>query len=332
VLVTALPGFIVDLSSNNTHPIDYAAAKAAGVIAAIIKATDGTGYTNPYFAEDAAGFEAVGVPVLAYHFAEFTDAAAEATHFVSVAGSRARVLDSETNTDVAWQNAFLAALNLPADEEMDYGSASTLPQSGIRALLWPASYGKNYGFGDCWQFTETQSVNGIHGNVDASEWIGSQADFDALFNIAAPPAPQKVGTDMAFEDPTGGIAVVRPNGGVYNFFGSQYHGSLGQINPALPPGGTNAATPAAPIVGGAYTKTGAGYWLVGSDGGIFAFGDAGFHGSSPGNPAWIKPVVGIARDDRYQNGYIIVADDGASEPELYACNEINNYAAELVVS
>jgi hypothetical protein len=190
-------GIIVDLSSNNGHPIDYAAAKASGVIAAIIKATDGTGYTNPFYAQDAAGFAAVGVPVLAYHFAEFGDAAAEAAHFVSVAGARARVLDSETNSDVAWQNSFLAALNLPSNEEMDYGSASTLPQSGIRAFLWPASYGRNYGFGDCWQFTETQSVPGIPGNVDASEWIGPQADFDSLFSLASP-TPTPVPTALTF--------------------------------------------------------------------------------------------------------------------------------------
>src|SRR2546422_7423313 len=34
-----------------------------------------------------------------------------------------------------------------------------------------------------------------------------------------------------------------------------------------------------PIVGMAATPTGKGYWLVASDGGIFAFGDAVFQGS-----------------------------------------------------
>ena len=28
------------------------------------------------------------------------------------------------------------------------------------------------------------------------------------------------------------------------------------------------------------TPTGKGYWLVASDGGVFAFGDAGFHGAA----------------------------------------------------
>ena len=34
----------------------------------------------------------------------------------------------------------------------------------------------------------------------------------------------------------------------------------------------------------AATPTGRGYWLVASDGGIFSFGDAAFHGSTGGDP------------------------------------------------
>ena len=51
-----------------------------------------------------------------------------------------------------------------------------------------------------------------------------------------------------------------------------------------------------------------GYWLVGSDGGIFAFGSAQFHGST-GNLALQRPVVGItpARD---RGGYWLDASDG----------------------
>lgn len=184
-------GLIIDRSSNNGRPVDWAAAKAAGVIGVIVKATQGTNYLNPIYAVEVAEATAAGIPALAYHFANFTDAAAEAAYFHRVAGPRARILDSETNSNVAWQDAFLAALNLPASEEMDYGSASTLPRSGIRAMLWPASYGKNYGFGDCWQFTDAQVVPGMPGKVDASKWVGPDADFYALFNITAPqPAPQ----------------------------------------------------------------------------------------------------------------------------------------------
>ena len=40
-----------------------------------------------------------------------------------------------------------------------------------------------------------------------------------------------------------------------------------------------------PLVGAAATPDGGGYWEVASDGGIFSFGDAAFHGSMGGQPA-----------------------------------------------
>jgi hypothetical protein len=50
---------------------------------------------------------------------------------------------------------------------------------------------------------------------------------------------------------------------------------------------------------------GAGYWLVASDGGIFAF-DAGFRGSM-GGARLNKPITGMVR---YGDGYLMVASDG----------------------
>ena len=43
----------------------------------------------------------------------------------------------------------------------------------------------------------------------------------------------------------------------------------------------------------ASTPTGAGYWLVAADGGIFAFGDARFAGSA-GSVKLNAPIVGLA--------------------------------------
>jgi hypothetical protein len=63
-----------------------------------------------------------------------------------------------------------------------------------------------------------------------------------------------------------------------------------------------------PVVGMAADATGNGYWLVASDGGIFSFGDAGFHGSMGGRPL-DQPVVGMAADAT-GNGYWLVASDG----------------------
>lgn len=64
----------------------------------------------------------------------------------------------------------------------------------------------------------------------------------------------------------------------------------------------------APVVGIAATPDGRGYWMVASDGGIFAFGDAGFSGSMGGRPLG-APIVGIAADPA-GGGYWEVAADG----------------------
>lgn len=187
-----MTSLIIDLSSNNhpgTAPIDWAQVKAAGVTGAIVKATQGTTYTNPWYERDVAGAVSVGIPVIAYHFASFTTALAEARHFASVAGLRARVLDSETNATATWQNDFLSALGGPETAVMDYGAASTLPSGAIRGLLWEAAWGTSQPQAPCWQFTDAGSVAGITGPVDESRWLGTQDQFDALFGVSTHPTP-----------------------------------------------------------------------------------------------------------------------------------------------
>ncbi len=64
----------------------------------------------------------------------------------------------------------------------------------------------------------------------------------------------------------------------------------------------------APIVGMAATPDGKGYWLAAADGGIFAFGDAKFHGSM-GNRHINAPIVAIAATDN-GGGYWLAGSDG----------------------
>ena len=73
--------------------------------------------------------------------------------------------------------------------------------------------------------------------------------------------------------------------------------------------GANAVANAnAPVVAMAATHDGAGYWLAGRDGGIFAYGDAGFFGSA-GSLHLNAPIVGMAAS-RDGGGYWLVATDG----------------------
>jgi Transglycosylase-like domain len=90
-------------------------------------------------------------------------------------------------------------------------------------------------------------------------------------------------------------------------------GSVSLFAAAEPPPGTLIPTGAgmvlnAPIVGAAALPNGSGYWLVGADGGVFAFGQAAFHGST-GATHLNQPIVGIrATPDGL--GYWEVASDG----------------------
>ncbi|HEX3461134.1 MAG TPA: hypothetical protein VHT49_09530 [Acidimicrobiales bacterium] len=84
------------------------------------------------------------------------------------------------------------------------------------------------------------------------------------------------------------------------------------VPPVAPPGnsvlGNGPMVLNQPIVGLAATPDGQGYWLVSGDGGVFTFGDAGFHGSVGGS-ALNNPIVGMAAT-RDGQGYWLVASDG----------------------
>ena len=62
------------------------------------------------------------------------------------------------------------------------------------------------------------------------------------------------------------------------------------------------------IVAMAATSDGKGYYLVGSDGGIFTFGDARFHGSVPGIGKHVHNIVGMVVNG--SAGYMLVGSDG----------------------
>jgi hypothetical protein len=62
------------------------------------------------------------------------------------------------------------------------------------------------------------------------------------------------------------------------------------------------------VVGLVSTPDGLGYWLVGSDGGVFAFGDASYYGSM-GGQTLAAPVVGLVSTPDGL-GYWLVGSDG----------------------
>lgn len=89
-------------------------------------------------------------------------------------------------------------------------------------------------------------------------------------------------------DRNGGYATIGFDGGVFNWGGSQFHGSLGGIPLAAKPRAM------------AMTPSGRGYWIVGYDGGVFTFGDAQYYGSMQDN------VFADEWRARYQAGAAVI--------------------------
>ena len=96
----------------------------------------------------------------------------------------------------------------------------------------------------------------------------------------------------------GGYWLVGKDGGIFSFGDAKFYGNT--YSDGLT--GLSGTHPlSAPIVGMATTPNGAGYWLVGADGGIFNFGDAGFYGNTyslglsglGGSHPLVSQVVGI---------------------------------------
>jgi hypothetical protein len=143
----------------------------------------------------------------------------------------------------------------------------------------------------------------------------------------------------AFHGSTGGIPLQRPvmaitptstgngywlvasDGGIFSFGDSTYYGSL----PGLgfhPAGSGLPQSLNAPIVGMVPTFTGQGYFMVASDGGVFAFGDATFDGSCPGIGGCAGRAVAVMPDSTGK-GYWLVTNVGG----VYAFGDASFYGA-----
>jgi hypothetical protein len=92
--------------------------------------------------------------------------------------------------------------------------------------------------------------------------------------------------------------------------------------------GSQSVTPNAaanpPYVGIAAPTSGAGYWLVGADGGVFTFGNITFYGSLPGEKLKPSaPIVGIVATPDGA-GYWLVGSDGG----VYSFGDAAFYGSE----
>ena len=105
-----------------------------------------------------------------------------------------------------------------------------------------------------------------------------------------------------------GYWLVAADGGIFAFGDAGFYGSIPGIG--LAPAGSNRLPRLnAPIVGMVPSVDGGGYFMVATDGGVFAFGDAQFEGSCPG-VGGCRGSAKVVMPDAVGNGYWVVTTNG----------------------
>jgi hypothetical protein len=118
-----------------------------------------------------------------------------------------------------------------------------------------------------------------------------------------------------------GYWLVASDGGIFSFGSSSFYGSIPEVG--LHPAGSGLPNSLnAPIVAMVPSITGRGYFMVASDGGVFAFGDAHFAGSCPGIGGCAGTAVSVMPDSTGM-GYWLVTSLGA----VYAFGDATFYGA-----
>ena len=119
----------------------------------------------------------------------------------------------------------------------------------------------------------------------------------------------------------GGYWLVASDGGIFAFGDAGYFGSI--PGDGLSPAGSGLPHSLnAPIVGMVPSSDGGGYFMVASDGGVFAFGDARFEGSCPGIGGCSGSAVSVV-PDADGNGYWLITQSG----NVYAFGDAPFYGA-----
>jgi hypothetical protein len=175
--------------------------------------------------------------------------------------------------------------------------------------------------------------------------VTGQTDTECFTVAALPPPPPPppppvqhgywlVGSDggiftfgsAQFHGSTGSLSLQRPvvgivptttrngywldasDGGIFAFGDAGFYGSIPGLG--LHPAGSGLPNSLnAPIVGMVPSASGSGYFMVASDGGVFAFGDAQFAGSCPGIGGCSGAAVAVM-PDASGNGYWLVTQSG----------------------
>lgn len=203
--------FYPDISSRQGPPDVPAVLSLKGATAVCVKATEGTGYTDPWYAHWKAEAAAEKVFLFAYHFLHAGNAAAQAAHAFSVVGKGTGLMvdvEETTGSDptIADETAFVDEYRkLGGTIWLDYlphwywqklglPSMQPLIDRGMRLVSsdytaysdtgpgWQAYGGRTP---VVWQFSPSHPFNGQ--SVDFNAFKGTLGELESIVLTGKPP-------------------------------------------------------------------------------------------------------------------------------------------------
>lgn len=197
----------VDLSHWNPEP-NWQQLKNGGTQGVILKATQGTGYTDPTFNSRRVAAIQAGLPVIAYHYLEHGNVQAQISHYLAVLkpaeGERVIIDYEEAGCTIGELRAAAQQLaNFGKNLQVTVYGGSVLEQQlgssrdeylAENTSLWTAQYTNasapswptgTWPVWSLWQYTDAATVQGISAPVDGNRFNGSSTSFDKWFRPAS---------------------------------------------------------------------------------------------------------------------------------------------------
>lgn len=198
-----------DVSSwqhTNGTMINWFQVRGAGQQFAMVKATEGLNYVNPYFVQDSLLMRAAGVARGTYHYADPSlPAAAQAAFYSAVVLGQNGPLDLPPVIDfenaagqspaqlIAWLHQYLDTVQALTGRQPIIYTYPTFWRNAMANTtqfsnypLWIASYNGQNNPGPLpggwtnwtfWQYTDSGRLPGVSGPVDLNSYSGAQGPF-----------------------------------------------------------------------------------------------------------------------------------------------------------
>lgn len=224
---------VVDLSHHNVEP-DWHALRSGGVIGVILKATEGTSYSDPTYGARIYAAAEAGLCVSSYHFLHGGAIEDQMAYYLATAaplpGERVCIDHESDATLDELKQAVAYIKNVRPDLQVTIYSGHVLKEQlgdacdaylAANTSLWLAEYCDDVPTWPCntwetvslWQFTDRAEVDGCTQPVDGNAWNGSDENLVKWFGPdTSDVAPVAGVVQVAITVPEGVQLVVTING------------------------------------------------------------------------------------------------------------------------